>query len=140
MVRQSTVAGTLCALVSVMFATVAAGSRPADSILPATTKGFLSVASTNQLADQFNRCELGQLVNDPAMKPFVEDVKRQLRQQGLKQLEQLELSWEELDGLPTGEVALAAIQISNDEAAVALVVDVRGHGSQSEALLTKIAD
>ncbi|HEY2880807.1 MAG TPA: hypothetical protein VGJ15_00185 [Pirellulales bacterium] len=113
-------------------------AKPSDSLLPASTKGYVSVPSMARLRDEFNRSQLGRLANDPAMAPFVDDFKRQLRQQGLKQLEQLGLTFDELDGLPTGEVALAAVQLSTDEAAVALVVDVTGHGPQAQALLTKV--
>ncbi len=115
-------------------------ARPSDSLLPATTKGYLSIPNLAQLRDQFNRSPLGQLANDPAMKPFVEGFKRQVRQQGMKQLEQFGLSWDELDGIPSGEVAVAAIQVSIDESAVALIVDVTGHDRQAEAKLAKVGE
>jgi hypothetical protein len=118
----------------------ALAAKPSDSLLPATTKGYLSVPSLSQLRDQFSRSEFGQLVNDPAMKPFVEDFKRQLRQQGMKQLEQFGLSWDELDGIPSGEVAVAAIQVSIDEGAIALLVDVTGNSRQAEAQLAKVGE
>jgi hypothetical protein len=114
--------------------------RPADTLLPNSTKGYLSAPNVDQLVTQFDRSQLGQLANDPLMKPFVEQLKRQFRQQGLKQLEQLGLTWEELEGVPSGEAALATIQVSVDEAAVALVVDATGKTEQAEAVLGKIAD
>jgi hypothetical protein len=117
----------------------ALAARPFDSLLPATTKGYLSIPDLVQLQEQFNRSQFGQLANDPAMKPFVEDFKRQLRQRGMKQLEQFGLSWDELDGIPGGELAVAAIQISIDEGAVALLVDVTGHAPQAEAQLAKVS-
>lgn len=127
--------------VAILFcaATVARAVPPSDSLLPATTKGYASIPNLAQLVDQFNRSQFGQLANDPAMKPFVDDFKRQIGQQGMKQLEQLELPWEELDGVPGGEVAVATIQTSADDSATALVVDVTGHTAQAEALLTKIS-
>jgi hypothetical protein len=126
-------------LVSVGLSSVLA-AQPSDSLLPATTKGYLSIPNLAQLREQFNRSPFGQLAGDPAMKPFVEDFKRQLRQQGMKQLEQFGLSWDELDGIPSGEVALAAIQISIDEGAVAMIVDVTGHDRQAQAQLAKVGE
>jgi len=123
-----------------LWASVGLAAKPSDSLLPASTKGYLSIASMKQLSEQFDRSTFGQLANDPAMKPFVEDLKRQLRQQGLRQLEQLGLTWDELDGLPTGEVALAMIQVPGDDGAIALVADVTGRGPQTQAQLAKIAD
>ena len=92
------------------------------------------------MSADFNRSQFGQLVGDPAMKPFLDGLKQQLRLQGLKQLDQLGLSWAELEGLPTGEAALAVIEISADEAAVALVTDVTGHSDQAAAVLAKVGE
>jgi hypothetical protein len=112
----------------------------ADRLLPANTKGFLSVPDVARLNAQFNRSQFGQLVSDPAMKPFLDGFRQQLHQQGLKQLDQLGLSWEELEGLPKGEVALAVMEISPDEAAVALVADVTGHADKAAAILAKVGE
>jgi hypothetical protein len=140
-VTSRLVSRCLLSVITVLFlANVALAAKPSDSLLPATTKGYLSIASMKQLSEQFDRSTFGQLANDPAMKPFVEDIKHQVRQQGLRQLEQLGLTWDELDGLPTGEVALAMIQVPGDDGAIALVADVTGHGPQAQAQLAKIAD
>ncbi|HTQ39505.1 MAG TPA: hypothetical protein VMJ32_10780 [Pirellulales bacterium] len=118
----------------------AQAARPSDSLLPAATKGYLSIPDLAQLREQFDRSQFGKLANDPALVPFVEDFKRQLRQQGLKQLDQLGLSWDGLEDVPGGEIALAVVQISPDEAAVVMVLDVTGHLSQAEAQLAKLGD
>ncbi|HZZ27285.1 MAG TPA: hypothetical protein VFE46_04695 [Pirellulales bacterium] len=118
----------------------ALASPPSDSLLPATTKGYLSIPNLGALREQFNRSQFGKLANDPALQPFVEDFKRQLRQQGIKQLEQLGLSWDELEDLPSGEVALAAVQISPDAAAVVIMIDFTGHIAQAETQLAKIGE
>ena len=126
-----------CLLLAV---STALAAHPADTLLPATTKGFISAPNFDQLVAQFNRSQLGQLVSDPLLKPFVDQLRHQFRQQGLKQLEQLGLTWDELEGIPSGEAALATIQISPDEGAVALVVDATGRTDRAEAALAKIAD
>ena len=117
-----------------------AAAVPSENLLPASTKGYVSIADLNALVDHFNRSQFGQLANDPTMKPFVDSIKRQIGQQGLRQLDQLGLSWEELDGVPGGEVAMATIQLSPDDSAVALLVDVTGHVPQAQGLLTKISN
>jgi len=140
-VSSRLVSRCLLFVITVLFVAHSAfAAKPSDSLLPTTTKGYLSIASMKQLGEQFDRSTFGQLASDPAMKPFVEDVKHQLRQQGLRQLEQLGLTWDELDGLPTGEVALAVIQVPGDDGAIALVADVTGHGPQAQAQLAKITD
>ena len=132
-----------CVLIAFVFgaatATVAAAGAaiPSDNLLPATTKGYVSIADLNALVDHFNRSQFGQLANDPTMKPFVDSIKRQIGQQGLKQLDQLGFSWDELDGVPGGEVAMATIQLSPDDSAVALFVDVTGHVPQAADVIDK---
>src|SRR5262249_47659160 len=49
-------------------------------------------------------------------------------------------SLSELAAMPSGEVALAAIQLSPDESASVFVVDVSGHNDQAQALLNRVAD
>jgi hypothetical protein len=140
MARPLLIGGFAALLLVCVGLSPALAARPSDILLPATTKGYLSIPDLGQLREQFNRSQFGQLAGDPAMKSFVEDLKRQLRQQGMKQLEQFGLAWDELDGIPGGEVALAVIQLSIDEGAVALVVNVTGHGPQAEAQLAKVGD
>ncbi len=137
---------SLCACLvasSICFAWCAAdalAARPSDSLLPATTKGYVCVPDLGQLVDHFKRSQWGQLVNDPVMQPFVESIKSQLRQTGLRQLEQFGLTWQDVEKVPGGEMALAVVQPASDQAALALVIDVTGHRPQAESLLAKASD
>ncbi|MCC7083527.1 MAG: hypothetical protein IT427_00805 [Pirellulales bacterium] len=120
-------------------ATSIASPPASDTLLPATTKGYIAVPDMARLLAYFNKSQFGQLFNDPAMQPFVDDFRHQLQQKGLKQLDQLGLSWEELESIPGGETALAVIQPNPDSAALALIVDVTGRQQMAEALLEKVA-
>ena len=117
-----------------------AAAKPSDSLLPATTKGYVCVPDLGQLVDNFKRSQWGQLVSDPAMQPFVESLKSQLRQTGLRQLELLGLTWQDIEKVPGGEMAVAVIQPTTDSVALAMVIDVSGHRQQAEALLAKASD
>lgn len=136
MVRSLLIGGLAAILLAC--SSIAHAALPSDSLLPASTKGYLSVPDFAKFREQFTKSQFGQLASDPAMKPFVEDIKRQLRQQGMKQLEEVGLSWDELGGIPGGEIAIAAIQVSIDEGAVALLIDITGHVPQTEAQLAKV--
>src|SRR5262245_13353862 len=59
---------------------VAQAAKPAASLLPATTKGYLSVPNVDELKKKFNESQLGQLAADPVMKPFIDDLKAQLKE------------------------------------------------------------
>ncbi len=131
------VASSICLAWSVSEALAA---RSSDSLLPATTKGYVCVPDLGQLTDHFKRSQWGQLVNDPVMHPFVESIKGQLRQTGFRQLEQFGLTWQDVEAVPGGEMALAVIQPAAGEVALVLVIDVTGHRAQAEALVAKATD
>ena len=115
------------------------GAVPAaESLLPGTTKGFLSVASMDQLQESWSKTQLGQLIADPAMQPFVEDFLRQIQQKWTQTHQKLGITWDDLDGVPAGEVSVAMILSSATEVSLAVTVDVTGHQEQVAALLDKI--
>lgn len=111
---------------------------PAENLLPNSTKGFLAVGSVDALRESWNKTQLGQLTQDPAMKPFVEDFKRQLQQKWTQTHRKLGITWDDLDGVPSGEVAVGLIMPSTTEVAVAILADVTGNLEKANALLDKI--
>jgi hypothetical protein len=110
----------------------------AETLLPNSTKGFLAVGSVDAFKEAWNKTQLGQLMQDPAMKPFVEDFQRQMQQKWTSSHQKLGITWEDLDGVPSGEVGIALILPTPTEAALAIVCDVAGHLPQANALLEKI--
>lgn len=114
--------------------------QPADRLAPATTKGFLSVDDMDELRARFNQTQLGELMNDPVMKPFTDDLKQQLENKLTQAGMRIGLTVQDLEGVYGGEVAMAVIQPNNDEKlhAMAMIVDVTGHLPQANELLTKV--
>ena len=111
---------------------------PAENLLPNTTKGFLAAASVQDLEDNWNKTQLGQLMQDAAMKPFVEDLQRQMQDKWLKTHQKLGITWEDLEKTPSGETAIAIVLPSPTESATVVVADVTGHQEQTAVLLEKI--
>ena len=48
-----------------------------EHLLPSTTKGVILVTDAKNLSDTWQKTQLGQLMSDPVMKPFSEDIRRQ---------------------------------------------------------------
>jgi hypothetical protein len=121
-------------------ANLSAAAIPADKLLPATTKGYLSVPSFKQLQDKWAQTQFGQLAADPVMKPFVDDLRLQIRGKLDQRATQLGLTWEDIDSVQSGEVCLATIQPGGDPAehAAALLVDVTDRAEAVGQLLSKI--
>jgi hypothetical protein len=111
-----------------------------ETLLPGTTKGFVSITNTRQLAEQWEKTQLGQLIQDPVMKPFADDLRLQLEERLSNLRKKLGLTINDLKGVPGGELSLAIIQPDEDQVAVALVVDVTDHQEQAQSLLDKVAE
>lgn len=112
---------------------------PSENLLPNTTKGFISVGDMDVLQENFDKTQLGQLVQDPIMQPFNEDLQRQLRNKWLRTHQKLGITWEDLKGVPGGEVSLAVVEPSKGQGALVLLTDVTGHLPQANAMLEKVA-
>jgi hypothetical protein len=111
---------------------------PSETIFPATTKAWLSVPDSRGFGAAFNRSKYGQLVADPNMKPFVESFRKQLSESGSKRLANLGLTLEDLDKVPGGEIAAAAIETDDGMLATVLLVDTTGRDAEADALLETI--
>ena len=119
----------------------AQAAPPADQLLPDTTRGFVSVADIDDLIERFEQTQIGQLVNDPIVKPFAEDLKRQLGDKLNRTDVRLGLRWEDLKGVSSGEIAVAVAQPDDEEQPHAMIflVDATGNEEKAQELLDKIA-
>ena len=137
-IRTSLTVRLSCAVCFVQRIVLCRGAEERNACCPTRPKAYVSVADVGVLRDSFNRTQWGQLVHDPAMQPFVEDFRHQLQQKGGRQLEDLGLSWEDLEGVPGGEMSFALVQPGPGRMAVVVLVDVTGHRDQATALVGKI--
>jgi hypothetical protein len=115
--------------------------QPSESLLPATTKGFISTHDVDEVRKKFNETQLGEMVADPLMKPFIDDLRKQIGQMMEKAGKKLGVKWGDLEGVYGGEVAAALIQPDPKDRmshATVLIVDITGKREQANALLAKI--
>lgn len=130
------------ALTAVAVVPVAAWAVPAsESLLPATTKLFVSTQNVDEVRAKFKETQLGELVNDPVMKPFIDDLKEQIGAKLEKAGKKLGLKWADMEGVYAGEVALALVQPDAKDKtshATVLLVDITGNRVKADALLAKV--
>ncbi len=124
---------------------VACAAQPSESLLPPTTKGFVSVPDIGLLLDRWNETQLGQLMVDEKMKPFVESLKRQMESKVNRADQQLGLTWSDLESVAGGDVCLAVAQPWDEQAEanaiaayVAKAVDAAKAKDKSAAEVAKI--
>ena len=113
----------------------AAGFVPSERVFPATTRAWVSVPDPRGLAESFDRTDVGQLVKDPQMRPFVDSVREQARKAGRQRLGRLGLSFEDLAGLPGGEVAIGVIEPAAGRLATVVLVDTTGHAEEARRVV-----
>jgi hypothetical protein len=110
---------------------------PSDQLFPAQTKGYVSIPNLDTLEAEFNKTQWGQLINDPVMKPFADDLKRQLQQKWTRTHQKLGLKWDDMRGVPSGEVGMGKLLLSPKRAGTVIAADVTGKLPAARELLAK---
>ncbi|MCU0879042.1 MAG: hypothetical protein MUF06_14760 [Pirellulaceae bacterium] len=114
---------------------------PSENLLPISTKAFVSTNNVEELRAKFRETQLGQLVNDPVMKEFIDDAKSQIGAKLEKAGKRMGLKWADMEGVSSGEVALGLIQPDIKDKtshATVIIVDITGNRQQADALLKKV--
>ncbi len=115
-------------------------AQRSETLLPKTTRGYVSILDVDALREKWEKTQLGALARDPAMQPFVEDLKRQIKDRLSQTGVRLGISWSDLEDVYGGEVCVAVIQPDADpeQHALVMIVDITDHRRQAEELLEKI--
>jgi len=137
--RNWTRACWVALLVLTIQADLALAVDTSETLLPATTKGFVSITNVDQLSEQWDKTQLGQLSKDPVMKPFADDLRRQAADRLWDLRRRLGASLDDLDGLAGGGASVGLIQRAEGGSAVALLVDVTDHPEEAQAFLKKVS-
>ena len=109
-----------------------------ERLLPANAKGFLVVTDSKDLSERWNNTDVGKMVGDPAMRPFVEDLRGQLRSRLAGLQDKLGMTVDDLSGVPGGELCIGLVQLGPQKSAAVLVIDVAGHQPQAAALVKNV--
>ena len=111
-----------------------------DQILPRDTYFYLSVPNVEELKTQMTESSFGQLIQDPSMEDFKNEVKNAFGseiEEGFAVVQQaLGLSVQELAEIPSGEISLAFSATGNKMGAV-LFLDFGDNESQVTGLLER---
>lgn len=133
--------GCLLSACCLLLVSHAAAAEPAK-LLPPTTQGMVGVHDIHALESNWESTQLGQLINDPQMQPFVKDVERQLRSRLMETRLRLGIQLSQLSNVGTGALAIANTQPGSQktEHALLLVVAVQGKETAARALMNSAAE
>jgi hypothetical protein len=116
----------------------AVAAPSSDTLLPKSTKGYVSVARAAEFQERWDKTQIGQMLADEVMQPFIEDAKKQLRDKYPAVKNKLGIDMDDLDGVSAGEMSLAILDRKDQDAALAITIDVAGRGEQAGKLLAAI--
>ena len=128
--------GLLASLTATLAA--AAGFPPSETIFPDTTRAWISVSDFRGFQEQFRGSSYGQLVADPAMKTFIDHLREEISKNGKQRLSKLGLTLEDLEKLPGGELAAAAVESESGMLATVILVDTTGHEEEARSVVDRI--
>lgn len=128
----------LCVFLSTAVCGPIEAAPPAERLLPDSTTGFLSIADPERLEQHWQTSQLGRLVEDEAMQPFVEDLKGHLKQRETALKEQTGLTVADLKGVASGEVALALVRAPDATPYLGVLAGVAGREQEVAELLRKL--
>jgi hypothetical protein len=122
-----------------LLASGALAAAPPEKALPDSVILFAKASNAASFREAFKQSQLGQLWNDPAMKPFRDDVASRLGDGSKNLKEKLGVTIKELIAMPQGPVSLAVLPKEEGEfpAAVVLTVDVGKNADKLTEVLTR---
>ncbi|MGL4513485.1 MAG: hypothetical protein ACRCT8_10370 [Lacipirellulaceae bacterium] len=127
-----------CVAISASFA--AAAGRPAEAVFPEETVGFLLVTSVPEFRERWSKTQLGQLSEEPAMQPFLEQLGKQLEGKVGRIEERLGVTLEDFNSAASGEAAVGLVGPAGQRkrASVAVLIDATGRDAEAKSLVEKI--
>lgn len=109
-----------------------------DLLLPKSTKGYVMVVKAAEFQDRWDKTQIGQMLADEMMQPFIEDAKNQLRDKYPALKNKLGIDLDDLDGVSAGEMSLSIIERKDQDAALAITIDVAGRAEQAAKLMAAV--
>ena len=76
-------------------------------------------------------------MEEPVMQPFEKDMRQQSRRRWAEIGDRLGVTLDDLEGVPSGEIAVALVEPKPGEAATTMLIDVTGRLAQAKAMLAK---
>ena len=118
-----------------------ADKAPNDRLLPPSTYLYVTVPNVSDLKSGFEKSHIGQLLKDPKLHDFLEDLNKKFRELGDEFEKSVGLKLQDVLAIPDGEISIA-VTVPTDEKkiAVAALLDFsKNSGSTITALLEKAA-
>lgn len=137
------------ALISFVVVDRASGQEPvlSENLMPPGTTAWVSVPDARAMKEAIEKTQFGAMMNDPNVKPFVDDLMRQFRGYLDGQNIRFGMKLSDIEEVHSGEICLAGVlkeppegsgEGVSPEHAIVLLVDVSGSEEKAEDLLARV--
>lgn len=118
-----------------------------ESLLPGTTRAWISIPDAEVLFDQIKLTSLGRLAEKETMKPFVQQLEGQIKAQLDKQNMRLGITIDDLREVKAAEICVAGVlpkleagqeKLTRGSHGLVILADVSGQEEKAQNLLQKI--
>ncbi|MGA2061871.1 MAG: hypothetical protein ABSG67_15400 [Thermoguttaceae bacterium] len=127
-------------LAGVLAASAYAARPKAAELLPEDTLGLVSITDTQELAQRFMNTSLGQMSQDPQMKPVVDELYGSMSELVASVKDFIGLSLPEIVNLPHGEVTFAYVAVKDADPAFVFLFDAGEQIANARLLLQRGVD
>ncbi len=117
--------------------TVLAEPLAGDRIFPDSTKGFISIRNLNDLQAKWKETQIGQLMNEPIMDAFKEDMREKL-EAGMEK--RFGFTLDSISELPSGEVAAGMIAIPDTMPGYVITLNVADRLKETKEYLNRLEE
>ncbi len=117
-----------------------AENRLSERLLPANTVGYVAADNLTLLREAWEKTQLGQLLDDPVMEPFIEDLREQADRNWSSAGTGLGLTWQDLYDMASGEVSYATVRMPETRRARILLVDAAGREEKVRETLARATE
>ncbi|MCC6125314.1 MAG: hypothetical protein IT426_10155 [Pirellulales bacterium] len=136
--KRTRVAAALAAMLMLKLSSPLFAARPtAARLLPENTVFMVSIPNARELAEKFTNTSLGKILQDPQMKPLVEQIYGSLGELVATAKEQIGLSLSEIVALPQGEITFAVVAPEQSVPAFAFIFDAGDQIGNARVLLER---
>jgi hypothetical protein len=117
---------------------------PGEQLMPSTSAFFLTCRNVRELDAASDKTLIGKLFDDPLMKPFIDDMDKQIEANRADDDLRLGIQWNDVRDVCDGQATMAVVPLppaadGSAKTGTVAVLDVTNHGPQVTALQQKIA-
>jgi hypothetical protein len=115
-----------------------ASDAPGEKLLPKETLVFFTIADVPEFRQKWDKSSVGQMLHDPQLKPFLDDVEKNIIEASKKMENETGVSISDLMELPQGELTVALMEKPARKLSFVFMLEFGKNKATIEKLLKKM--